>query len=96
MSFRDDLGTPGSYLTLEEGTTVLTSDGEAIGRVEEIRADTGTDVFDGLVIAAGTLGADRRFVEAARVEEIYERGVVLRLDAAAASDLPSPEDAGAA
>ncbi|MGH2962797.1 MAG: PRC-barrel domain-containing protein [Solirubrobacterales bacterium] len=94
-AFRDELGTPGSYLTLEEGTPVLSSDGEAVGRVEEIRADTGTDVFDGLVIAAGALGGDRRFVEAAKVDEIYERGVVLRLDAAGAGDLPRPEDAGA-
>jgi hypothetical protein len=95
MPAADDLGTPGSYLTLEEGTPVLSADGEAIGRVDEIRADMGTDVFDGLVIATGAIGGDRRFVEAAQVEEIYERGVVLGLDAAGANDLPRPEDAGA-
>lgn len=89
----DELGAPRSYLTLEEGTPVLSSDGEEVGRVREVRADLGTDVFDGLVIATGPLRTNRRFVEAAKVEEIYERGVVLRLDAARARDLPLPEDA---
>ncbi|MGH2994265.1 MAG: PRC-barrel domain-containing protein [Solirubrobacterales bacterium] len=89
----DDLGTPGSYITLEEGTPVFSSDGEELGRVDEVRADLGTDVFDGLVIGAGALGGDRRFVEGAKVEEIYERGVVLKLDAAVARDFPRPEDA---
>jgi hypothetical protein len=34
-------------------------------------------------------GGDR-FVEASQVEEIFERGVVLTLDAAAAEALPAP------
>ena len=86
--FRDQLGAPSSYLALSEGCPVLSSDGEELGRVDEIRADVGSDVFDGLVVSAGVLGVDRRFVEADRVDEIYERGVVLDLDAAAARELP--------
>ena len=89
----DELGDPGSYLTLEEGTAVLSSDGEDLGRVEEVLADEDSDVFDGLVVRMGALRRDRRFVEAAQVEEIYERGVVLKLDAVAARDLPRREDA---
>jgi hypothetical protein len=89
----DDLGTPGSYISLEPGTAVLSSDGEELGRVEKVRADAAADVFDGLVIATGALGGDRRFVEAAQVDEIYERGVVLTLDAREALDLPRPGDA---
>ena len=45
-----DLGDPGSYLTLAEGTPVLTSDGERIGEVAHVLADADEDVFDGLVI----------------------------------------------
>ncbi len=92
MPFRDDLGTPSSYMALDEGTPVFSSDGEELGRVREVLADPGTDTFDGLVLAAGGLGRDRRFVEAAQVDEIYERGVVLALDAASARDLPHRED----
>ena len=91
--FAEDLGTPGSYLTLEQGMAVLSSDGEDLGRVEEVLADEGSDVFDGLVVGMGTLRRDRRFVQADQVEEIYERGVVLKLDAAAAHRLPRREDA---
>jgi uncharacterized protein YrrD len=93
MSLPDDLGTPSSYLMLEEGTPVFSGDGEELGRVAEVLADTGTDTFDGVVIATGPLGRDRRYVEAARVEEIYERGVVLTLDAADARELPPREGA---
>jgi hypothetical protein len=89
--FRDELGAPSSYLTLSEGTPVLSSDGKELGRVDVIRADVGSDVFDGLVFSAGVLGTERRFVEADRVDEIYERGVVLDLDAAAAGELPEPD-----
>jgi hypothetical protein len=89
----DDLGTPGSYMSLGRDTPVLSSDGEELGRVEEVRADAAADVFDGLVIATGALGGDRRFVEAAQVDEIYERGVVLTLDAGEARDLPRSGDA---
>ena len=90
--FPDELGPPASYLVLEEGTPVFSSDGEQLGRVAEVRADLTVDVFDGLVIGAGALARERRFATADQVDEIYERGVVLRLDAAGARDLPPPED----
>jgi sporulation protein YlmC with PRC-barrel domain len=89
----EDLGAPGSYLSLDAGAPVFSSDGEELGRVEEVVADTATDVFDGLVVATGTLGGDLRFVEGAQVDEIYEGGVVLKLDAASADDLPPREQA---
>ena len=82
-----DLGDPGSYLTLGEGTPVLSADGERIGVVEHVLADADDDVFDGLVIEA--LGG-HRFVDAPLVDEIHERGVVLTLDAEAAGRLPEP------
>ncbi len=94
MAVPEDLGTPGSYISLERRTPVFSSDGEEVGRVEEVLADAGADVFDGLVVATGALGRERRFVEAAQVEEIFERGVVLKLDAAQARGLPHREDAG--
>jgi uncharacterized protein YrrD len=91
--FPQDLGSPGSYLTLDAGMPVFSSDGEQMGRVEEVLADPVTDVFEGIVVGMGVLGRDRRFVEGAHVDEIYERGVVLKLDAASARDLPPREQA---
>jgi uncharacterized protein YrrD len=86
----DDLGPPASYLTLEEGASVLSSDGEHVGRVDEVVADTQADVFDGIVIGQGPLGLDRRFVDAEHVDRIHAQGVVLSITATAVAALPEP------
>ena len=85
-----DLGAPASYLTLADGTPVLSSDGERIGVVEHVLADADVDVFDGLVIDIRTGPGGLRFVDAPEVAEIYEQGVVLTIDASAAEQLPEP------
>jgi hypothetical protein len=72
----DDRGAPIAYMVLEEGTPVQSSDGVALGRVERVLADTGTDIFDGIVVR--TDDGDR-FVDAPEVAEIYERLVVLSI-----------------
>jgi hypothetical protein len=82
-----DLGSPASYLVLEDGTPVVTSDGHRIGTVAHVLADANADVFDGLVLSTD---AGHRFADAQQVEAIHERGVVLALDAAAAERLPEP------
>jgi len=86
----EDLGAPGSYLTLEEGLPAFSSDGQEVGKVEHVLADPEVDVFDGLVLDSSVLPGGRRFVDATQVAEIYERGVVLSLDAAQAERLPEP------
>ena len=45
-----DLGPPISYLVLEIGTPVLTSDGEKLGKVTHVIADAQEELFDGVVI----------------------------------------------
>ena len=80
----EDLGAPASYLTLAEGMPVYSSDGEELGKVEHVLADPDVDVFDGIVLDTSVLPGGQRFADATQVAEIYERGVVLTLDAAAA------------
>ncbi len=87
-----DLGPPASYLTLAEGAPVLSSDGEPVGNVELVLADQEVDVFEGFVLDRSVLPGGHRFVEADRVERIYERGVVLAIDTAAAERLPEPSE----
>jgi uncharacterized protein YrrD len=86
----DDLGQPSSYRTLAEGTAVYSSDGRRLGEIEHVLADQDTDIFDGLVIDRSVLPGGHRFADASRVAEIFERGVVLDIDAAAAERLPEP------
>src|SRR5688572_23503537 len=88
----EDLGAPASYLTLAEGLPVYSSDGEELGAVEHVLADPDVDVFDGIVLDTSILPGGRRFADATQVGDIYERGVVLALDAAAAERLPEPSE----
>jgi hypothetical protein len=87
-----DLGDPASYLTLADGTPVLSSDGERIGVVEHVLADADADVFDGLVIDVRSGPGGHRFVDAPQVERIYEQGVILTIDAQAVDALPEPSE----
>jgi uncharacterized protein YrrD len=85
-----DLGDPISYEALSAGTPVYSSDGEQIGTVAHVLADESEDVFDGIVVGEHFGRGGHRFADADEVDRIYERGVVLTLDRAAAENLPEP------
>jgi hypothetical protein len=87
-----DLGDPASYLTLAAGIPVYSSDGQRLGDVEHVLGEPEKDIFDGIVFDASPLPGGHRFVDAPEVDEIYERGVVLKLDAGSAAErLHRPE-----
>ncbi len=87
----EDLGEPSSYLTLKKGANVYSSDGERLGRVVRVLADPDSDVFDGVVFYTTAGPGGHRFVDAPEVDQIFDRGLVLKIDAAAAAELPTPE-----
>ena len=91
-----DLGEPSSYLLLEPGVAVYSSDGEHLGKVEHVLADEASDVFDGIVIDQSVLPGGHRFVDASQVDRIHERGVVLALPLGEAAGLPEPSENPAA
>ena len=86
----EDLGKPSSYLTVDKGVPVYSSDGEKLGRVVKVLSAPNIDMFDGVVFDTTAGPGGHRFVDAPEVGEIFERGVVLKIDAAAASNLPAP------
>lgn len=86
----EDLGAPTSYLTCPKGVPVFSSDGERLGRVVRVMAAPEANMFDGIVFDTTAGPGGHRFVDAPEVGQIYERGVVLKVDAAAAAKLPSP------
>jgi sporulation protein YlmC with PRC-barrel domain len=86
-----DEGQPTAYGLLDKGVPVYASDGEQVGTVLRVVADQREDIFHGLVISSGTL--DHRFVAAEEVAALHERGVDLKIDSAAAQQLPRPEGA---
>lgn len=88
-----DEGLPIAYPVLDEGVAVYASDGAQVGTVDHVISAPSEDVFHGIVIS--TEGG-RRFVAADQVASLHERGVDLRIDAAAAAALPEPHGAAPA
>ena len=84
----DDLGAPIGYPVLAEGTPVHTSDGREAGWVKRVLADEGADIFHSIVVRTRD---GNRAVPAAAVARLYERGVVLKIDAAAVDALPEQD-----
>ncbi len=87
-----DLGSRSSYLALERGTDVLGSDHERVGEVVHVLFDEREDVFDGIVIALGGVPHRHVFADADEVAEIFDRAVVLTVDADGAGRLPEPSE----
>src|SRR5690349_18927766 len=85
-----DLGEPSSYLNLGKGAECYTCDGEKVGEVEHVLAAPDEDIFDGIVLDTSVLPGGHRFVDAEQVEEIFERGVLLKIDRLGAEALPEP------
>ena len=64
-------GDPVSWLLIEPGWTVVGAAGEKVGKVEEVLADEQADIFHGVLVERGLLGADEEIV-ADRIAEIHE------------------------
>jgi uncharacterized protein YrrD len=71
---------PVSWMLIEEGWTVIGSDGEHLGSVHEVIGDSNADIFNGLAVSPGMLRGSR-YVPAERVVAIVEGRVALDLDA---------------
>jgi uncharacterized protein YrrD len=84
----DDLGAPLSYLVLGKGVPVYASDGQRLGRVVKVLSAPEANMFDGIIVDTKAGPGGHRFVDAPEVGQIYERGVVLKIDATEAESLP--------
>jgi hypothetical protein len=82
-----DEGFPVAYSVLDPGVPVYSSDGSSVATVDHVVAAPQEDIFHGLVIRTD---AGPRFVAADQVGALHERGVDLRIDAAAIAGLPHP------
>src|ERR1700753_4207457 len=87
----DDLGSKVSYLVAKKGLPVSSSDEVRIGTVVEVLDAPEADLFDGIIFdTTKNRPGGHKFVDAPEVEGIYERGVILTIDAAAAAQLAAP------
>jgi len=70
----DDLtaGDPVSWLVIESGWTVVDTQGEEVGSVDEVVGDSSNDIFNGLSISTSLLGRPR-YVPSEQVAAITEQ-----------------------
>ena len=87
-----DYGEPTSYLAIEEGCAVVSSDGEKVGTVQHVLADQEADIFDGLVIDTRLGPGGLLFVDAPQVSECRQRAVLISLPAEEVENLPKPTE----
>ena len=87
MAARDD-GHAVHYTALERGTPVFSSDGEQVGKVDQVLDNFREAIFDGLVLVMSS--GERRFVDAPEVERTAERAVTLNITAAECEQLGPP------
>lgn len=87
----ENLGKPSSYLAVRKGVPVYSSDGVNLGRVVKALSAPNIDMFDGIIFDTTAGPGGHRFVDAPEVDAIYEQGVTLKIDAAAAANLPKPD-----
>ena len=76
------------YTALSQGVPVISSDGEEVGKVDEVLDNFREHIFDGLVIE--TTGGERKFVDAPEVARTAERAVTLTITAAEVAQLGPP------
>jgi hypothetical protein len=88
-----DEGLPIAYQVLDSGVSVFSSEGEVVGTVDHVVAAPAEDIFHGIVMRGP---GGRRFIPADQVASLHERGVDLRIDAAAVTELPEPHGAAPA
>jgi uncharacterized protein YrrD len=80
-----------AWKAIEAGTTVLSSEGEQVGKVSKVVGDPEADVFTGLAVSRGTF-SQNRLVPSERVRGIWPERIELDLPAAAVERLPEYQE----
>jgi uncharacterized protein YrrD len=74
---------PVAWKVAEPGWSVLTSDGDEVGKVDQVLGDPEADIFDGLAVSTGGVLDKPKYVPAEQVGRIEEGSFHLTIDSAA-------------
>jgi hypothetical protein len=72
---------PVAWTVVEPGWAVVTSDGNEVGKIDQILGDPEADIFDGLSVGAGRVLDRPLYVPSEQVGAIEEGTVHLTIDA---------------
>lgn len=78
------------YSAVERGTPVVSSDGEEVGRVQQVVDNYREHILDGIVLEDAR--GEARFVDGPEVARTAERLVTLAITATEVAELPPPEE----
>ena len=76
-------------MSLKRGVSVVTSDGEEVGKVHDVVADEDKDIFSGIALRHGLLGSEL-FVPADLVEDMTNDRVLLTIPASETDERLKP------
>ncbi len=77
---------PVSWLQIEQGWNVVSSDGMTVGTVAQVEGDKESDIFDGLALASGA-SAELRYLPGEQVAAIYPGQVTVKLSSSEVAGL---------
>ena len=77
---------PIAWLALQEGTAIVGSDGEQVGKVGEVIADRQKDIFSGITFKPGLMDA-ALFIPADKIGELSDSQVTLTIPASEVASL---------
>ena len=83
---------PVAWTIVEPGWAVVSSDGNQVGKVDQILGDPEADIFDGLAVGAGYILDKPTYVPSEQVGPIEEGTVHLTIDADAYGQLAPYEE----
>jgi uncharacterized protein YrrD len=86
---RTERNIPEGAVVLEEGTRVISADGEHVGDVAEIFVDEDDDIITHLLITRGLLFKEERFVPVSWIEGVWGDAVHLSVESPLLTELQS-------
>lgn len=83
---------PVAWKVVERGWAVVASDGNQVGKVDQVLGDPEADIFDGLAVGAGNVLDRPVYVPSEQVGEIEEGTLHLTIDTEAFGRLTPYEE----
>jgi len=84
--YGDRVADPVSWLQIQQGWNVVSSDGLTVGTVAQVEGDKQDDIFDGLAVESGS-PSQVRYVPGEQVGAIYPGEVTLKIASTAVAAL---------
>lgn len=91
---RTEKNIPKDLVVLEEGTRVFSSDGEQVGKIDQLHVDTELERVSHLIISRGLVFSEKKLIPTTWLNRVGDKEVHLSIDADFFEQLPDYEMVG--